>query len=572
MLSEHLSGKKRIYIDVEKELGSRNSFRMVETDPIAPTDSDTPSETQNYTEKQDTEHIEDASPAGEAKHSSEQVEQAKQSADHIEHAKLSTEHVENAADPTAVLGDTSVFKKVSSHPESLEAGHVTTLTAKQSHHLKFHRSLAIACQCQAFYVSHIVSRDVIGPALGAGILQFNHITVDQYEWTETALYFPYAFLAIPFAFLFLKVNIRIWFAVEMFCWGLCICLLGVCHNYAGLVADRVIMGVCMNFCLPAVLHVIFQWHGRYEAQFVFACAWGAAWFMVPLFTLIAIALGLIHDKKPGWSWQFFVTGICGCIQTPLIWRLLPDYFWSQKWIKKHGQDGYEFFKQFTEDDYAGGNPVEPTETPLEGLLLAAKDPIVWTCSVLGLFTYHGLDCCYALLMSPTLMSVGKTSAIAQLICWTMIVFGCFWTVVQGWCSFKLRVNYPFLLMNYLFTIIGWALILCKPGDRNPWIKFGGGWFVIPNTMAAFVVVACWLGSNIQGRHRRLMSFAIFAMVSDTFAIIALRTFIAREAPQYHRGCWIAMGFTIACVVLSTVLRGALGWKNRSNTDGFIYLL
>lgn len=70
-----------------------------------------------------------------------------------------------------------------------------------------------------------------------------------------------------------------------------------------------------------------------------------------------------------------------------------------------------------------------------------------------------------------------------------------------------------------------------------------------------------------------MSFAIFAMVSDTFAIIALRTYVSKEAPQYHRGCWIAMGFTIGCVVLSTAMRGVLGWRNGRKSEGeFIYLL
>lgn len=501
----------------------------------------------------------------------------------IEHksdeAKTSTEHVELAAassntKPYSEHVEYLAGKEASSEHVEYATGTASELpeiSPKKAQHLKLHRSLAIGFQMQVFLASHIVSRDVIGVTVVAGIEQFVHMKPTQFEWTQAALYFTYAALPVPFAFVFQRSNPRVFCGLEMFCWGLCTTFLGLCVNYAGMTADRVIMGVAMNFALPAMLQVVYEWHGRYEGQFIFACSWACSWFMVPLFALIAIALGLIHDGKPGWSWMFFITGICGCLQAPLVWKLLPDYFYHPRWIKKHGEDGFQLFKKITENDYAGGNPVERTETALEGLVMALKDPIVWTMGAIGMFTYTGIFSAYNQLLTVTMHVLKYSPALSQCIVWPILVFSCMWCLVQSWLSSKYKCNYAFLLTNYLFAIIGWALVLCTPSHKNFWIKYGGAWFILPNTVAAFPTAACWLGSNIQGRNRRLMSFAVFASITNWYGVVVLRTFVAKEVPLYNRACWVNMAFMIASVVLVTALMLALRRRN-SRGGSFVYLL
>ncbi|AOW02327.1 major facilitator superfamily domain-containing protein [Yarrowia lipolytica] len=413
--------------------------------------------------------------------------------------------------------------------------------------LRRNTTLAISGQLQMFYVAHLVARDVIGPAQGGKLQEFNHLSDTQFEWTEAALYFPYATLAVPLAFLFLRVSPRVFIGVEMFCWGLCIVLLGLCTNYAGLICDRAVMGACMSFALPALLHMIYEHHGRYEAHFVVGCVWGGSWFMVPLFTMLAIAIRLINAGKPGWSWDFFIAGLCSVVFAPVVWYMLPENFYSPKWISKYGEQAFNVFKTLTEEDYGGGNPIEPTETPLEGLISAAKDPLVWFISILGFFTYSCLVSCYAQVQSATFEELEYTAALGQLIIWTILVFGVIWSSFQGYLVAQKKVLSPFLLMNYLFCIIGWALILCKPSEHNWWIKFGGGWFTIPNATAAFASLCGWLGSNVQGRNKRLMSFAIFSSVSCWYGVLVLRVFTSTDGPLFKRGCWINMGFMIASV-------------------------
>lgn len=436
--------------------------------------------------------------------------------------------------------------------------------------LRRNTTLAISGQLQMFYVAHLVARDVIGPAQGGKMQQFNHLSDTQFEWTEAALYFPYATLAVPFAFLFVRVSPRLFIGVEMFCWGLCIVLLGLCTNYAGLICDRAVMGACMSFALPALLHVIYEHHGRYEAHFVIGCVWGGSWFMVPLFTMLAIAIREIHAGKLGWSWDFFIAGLCSVVFAPVVWFMLPENFYSSKWISKYGEQAFSVFKTLTEEDYGGGNPIEPVESPLEGLILAAKDPLVWFISILGFFTYSCLVSCYAQVQSVTFVTLGYTPAVGQLIIWTILVFGVLWSSLQGYLIAGKKVVAPFLLINYLLCITGWALIICKPSHENWWIKFGGGWLAIPNAISAFASLCGWLGSNVQGRNRRLMSFAIFSSVSCWYGVLVLRVFTSKDGPLFTRGCWINMGFMIASVF--GVVGVALFLKRRRETKGFEYML
>ncbi|KAG5358835.1 hypothetical protein CKK34_5130 [Yarrowia sp. E02] len=475
---------------------------------------------------------------------------SKTSIEHLEDAKHSVEHLEDTEHSVEDYSGEETKHSNNLHAlDSVASGQVSELSIsrKQERHLKLHRSIAIGCQFQVFLASHIVSRDVISVTITGGIEPYLKLTPPEYEWSQAALYFTYAAFVIPMAVLFAKSNPRVFAGIQMFIWGLCCTMLGVCVNFAGLTSDRVIMGAVMSVALPVILQVVYESHGRFEGQFIFACSWGVSWFMVPLFALIAIALGLIKDGKPGWAWMFFITGICGCLQAPLVWKLLPDYFYHLRWISKHGEEGYQLFKKITEDNYAGGNPIEPVESVTEGLFLALKDPLVWLTGSLGLFTYNGIFSCYGELMTVTLHVLEYSPALGQCIIWPILVWSCAYCLVQNWFSAKKRTNFPFLLANYLFAIIGWAMVLCTPSNKNFWIKYGGAWFIIPNMVSAMPTLVCWLGSNVQGRNRRLMSFAVFTFVTNWYGVVVLRTWVSTDAPVFVRASWVNMGFMIASV-------------------------
>ncbi|KAG5358456.1 hypothetical protein CJU89_5026 [Yarrowia sp. B02] len=500
----------------------------------------------NLADKPSVEHLED-----------------KASVEHVED-KHSVEHLEDV-EKHSIEAKSGLYAQ-----QSIASGQVShvEISPKKERHLKLHRSIAVGCQFQVFLASHIVSRDVISVTVTGKIEQFLHLTPTEYEWSQAALYFTYAVFTIPMAFLFAKSNPRVFAGVQMFIWGLCCTLLGVSTTFAGLTADRVIMGAVMSFALPVILQVTYESHGRFEAQFIIACSWGVSWFMVPLFALIAIALGLITDGKPGWAWMFFITGICGCLQAPLVWRLLPDYFYHPRWIKKHGEEGFQLFKRITEEHYDGGNPIEPFESTNEAFLMALADPIVWIVGCLGLFTYTGINSCYGELMTVSMHVLKYSPALGQCIVWPILVFSCFYCLLQNWYSSKLRITYPFLLTNFILAIVGWALVICKPSHKNFWIKYGAAWLILPNMVAAMPTLACLLGSNVQGRRKRLMSFTIFAFVTQWYGVIVMRTFKATDAPQFMTGAWINMAFMIAGFVLTGLLVLFMGRKR----GDFVYLL
>lgn len=128
----------------------------------------------------------------------------------------------------------------------------------------------------------------------------------------------------------------------------------------------------------------------------------------------------------------FIAGLCSVVFAPVVWYMLPENFYSPKWISKYGEQAFNVFKTLTEEDYGGGNPIEPTETPLEGLISAAKDPLVWFISILGFFTYSCLVSCYAQVQSATFEELEYTAALGQLIIWTILVFGVIWSSFQGY--------------------------------------------------------------------------------------------------------------------------------------------
>ncbi|KAJ3298472.1 hypothetical protein HDU79_010208 [Rhizoclosmatium sp. JEL0117] len=82
----------------------------------------------------------------------------------------------------------------------------------------------------------------------------------QYNWALSAFFIGYILFEVPSNIALKIVSPRIWIARIMFSWGVCATCLAFVQNFAGLVAVRVLLGICEAGFFPGIMFYLSCWY------------------------------------------------------------------------------------------------------------------------------------------------------------------------------------------------------------------------------------------------------------------------------------------------------------------------
>lgn len=116
---------------------------------------------------------------------------------------------------------------------------------------------------------------------------------------------------IPSNLMMKKTRPSLWIPFIMLAWGLCCTLMGLVHNYDGLLAARAFLGIAEGGLFPGITYYITMWYRRHECGLRMAIFFSAATAAGAFGGLLARGiiemdgLGGLH----GWQWIFILEGI-----------------------------------------------------------------------------------------------------------------------------------------------------------------------------------------------------------------------------------------------------------------------
>jgi MFS family permease len=150
----------------------------------------------------------------------------------------------------------------------------------------------------------------IGNAKIEGLQEDLGLTDDQYNWCLTAFFFTYAAFEVPSNLMLKKVRPSIWLPAIMVAWGIVMTLMGIVHNYAGLLSARIFLGVTEAGLFPGVAYYLTNWYKREEIQLRQAMFFSAASVAGAFSGLLAFAIGKMEGVGGlhGWQWIFILEG------------------------------------------------------------------------------------------------------------------------------------------------------------------------------------------------------------------------------------------------------------------------
>ena len=133
-----------------------------------------------------------------------------------------------------------------------------------------------------------------------------------------------------------RVRPSIWLSFLVLAWGIVMTCMGLVQNFKGLVACRIILGLCEAGFFPGAVFIITSWYKRSEVQQRLALFYTASAFSGAFSGLLAFAIAKLDGAHGirGWRLIFFIEGSLTIGVGLIVPFLIPDFPEKAKWLSE----------------------------------------------------------------------------------------------------------------------------------------------------------------------------------------------------------------------------------------------
>lgn len=149
-----------------------------------------------------------------------------------------------------------------------------------------------------------LDRTNVGNARLLGLEDDLHL-VGLYYNNALAIFFPfYIFAEIPSNMMMKRFRPGLWITTIMFAWSITMITMGFVHNYQGLMACRVFLGISEGGLFPGICFLITVWYPRHETGLRIAIFFSATTTAGAFGELLARGISEMAGVggKGGWAW------------------------------------------------------------------------------------------------------------------------------------------------------------------------------------------------------------------------------------------------------------------------------
>ena len=168
---------------------------------------------------------------------------------------------------------------------------------------------------------------------------------------------------------------------------------------------------------------------------------------------------------------------------------------------------------------------------------------------------------------PTILrQLGWTSLRAQVMSIPIYVAAMVVTLTTAIITDKMRHRFSFIIGGCVLCSIGYAVLLSMHsvpvGARYfaVYLVTCGCWLSQPITVV-------WLNNNLGGHYKRGIGAAIQLSIGNCSGVVASNIFLASQAPTYHLGYGLGLGFVWICGLAAVVFLWTIHRENQIRIQG-----
>ncbi|GAO47882.1 hypothetical protein G7K_2078-t1 [Saitoella complicata NRRL Y-17804] len=406
------------------------------------------------------------------------------------------------------------------------------------------------------YLLSFLDRANIGNAKIEGLDKDLNMTDQQYLWTLTAFFFPYALFEVPSNILLKRLRPSIWIPGIMLCWGTCMTLMGLVENFSGLLAARFFLGVAEAGLFPGVTFYLSCWYKRREYGLRAAIFFSAATVSGAFGGLLAAAIAKMDGigNKPGWAWIFILEGLLTVVAGVASFWIVPDFPDTAKFLSPTERT-MTIARLQADAQYSAGVH-EPFR--MSRLWDALRDWKTWMAMVI----YMGIDgplYAFSLFLPSIIKELGYTNTRAQLLSVPPYVVACVVTVGVGFAADRTQRRGIYNIVCVSLAIIGYIMNIVPSSTAN--VRYAGVFLAAAGVYPCISNTVSWISNNTEGSYKRGIVMALAISWGNLNGVVSSNIYRARDAPHYELGHGVVLGYLVCALVGSVVLSWMLGREN-----------
>ncbi|GIJ90107.1 hypothetical protein Asppvi_009057 [Aspergillus pseudoviridinutans] len=337
-------------------------------------------------------------------------------------------------------------------------------------------------------------------------------------------------------------------SIFYFVWGALLMTTPACHNFAGIAANRFLLGLVEAVVNPGFVLLMSMWYTAQEQPLrleAYYCTNGIATMFGGL---IGYAVGHITSGLPRWMYVFLIFGAVSVATGILSLLLLPDLPSTARFLTPKE-------RAIAVDRVARNQQgVKNHHFKWEQVWQAARDPKTWLLFVMAI----GAQVPNSALTSFTSIIVGSFGFDTLGTQYLQIPGGAVQflaLLVGGWIATKYGDKFhsrsACMIVANTICIIGSALLVGLP-DTNKWGRLVALWLCYFQGLG-FSMSLTMVSSNVAGYTKKQVTAALLFTGYCVGNIIGPQTFKDSEAPGY-RSAYIAMlvGYMVKLVSITAL--------------------
>ncbi|KAL4781220.1 major facilitator superfamily domain-containing protein [Aspergillus varians] len=390
------------------------------------------------------------------------------------------------------------------------------------------------------YLLSFLDRTNIGNARLAGLEDDLGMSGLDYN-VALAIFFPFYVAAeIPSNIMMKRSRPALWIPTIMLAWGVVCSLMGLVHNYPGLLAARAALGIAEGGLFPGVTFYITMWYKRHECGLRMAIFFSAATAAGAFGGLLARGIGELDGVggKGGWAWIFMIEGIITFFVAIAAFFIMNDYPDTAKFLTQ--DEKKEVSRRLQEDRSSLAD-----EYDMRYFWEAVKDWKIWVHMFITVGVYTPLYS-FSLFLPTIVSSLGYQNEKAQLMTVPPYVVACFFCIGGGFIADRQGSRGLSMIFFNVVAIIGFIMLISS--DNNG-VKYAGTFFAASGIYPNVPQGVAWNGNNIGGSFKRSVGIAMHVGCGNLGGVLSSFIYRSQDKPHYRVG----HGTLIGCLTMSTIL-------------------
>ncbi|KPM37824.1 hypothetical protein AK830_g8738 [Neonectria ditissima] len=183
------------------------------------------------------------------------------------------------------------------------------------------------------YMLNFMDKTILSSAAVFGLRKDTNLQGQQYSWVGSIFYVGYLIWTYPTTILIARLPTGKYLTVNTLFWGTVVALTATCHDFGGLMATRLFLGVAEATITPGFMFLTSTWYTRDEMP-TRVGIWFAGNSVGGLVaSLFAFGIGHLDkgDVHP-WQWMYIVLGTATFLWAIPMFFFLPDTISEAKFL------------------------------------------------------------------------------------------------------------------------------------------------------------------------------------------------------------------------------------------------